>query len=809
MRHNLLIRVCKCFLVFWALNPVVTTAQIIPDRTLPVNSRINLVGNTIQIDGGTSRGQNLYHSFSEFSLITGETAAFNNKSSVQNIISRVTGQIPSNIDGVLKANGNTNLFLLNSNGILFGPNARLESGGSFLVSTANSVSFEDGSEFTSSAHETTPILSIRTPIGLSFRAQTGNIVVQGDGHRLRGPGGEPVTAFDAFGPGLEVQPGKTLGLIGGGIKLDGAVLSAKSGNLQIGGVNQGFVAINRSIFGYTLDYSESSTFSDVALTNRASLSASGLGNGSIHVQGKNITIDKGAVAIMQNFGFFPSGDLKFTAAQQLAISGTDPVSRILSGIYSESFAAGNGGTIRISSPKLILSEAGMITTKTFGIAKAGDIFLDIPELTQISGVSPRTPSAFSSVNSLTGNSRGRTGDISLSTKNLSITDGALLGTLSVSSGKGGNVAINASNSIFVSGVEKSLLTPALITASAFRDGDAGSVTINTSNLVVRNGGRVDSSTTFTGSAGRVAINASNLVVVSGTVPGSRNPSLISSSASILDDSLLDAFSIFKPVGTSGDVTIRTKNLLVKDGGRVSVQNDGPNNAGQLKVIANRINVENNGALSASTNGGNGGNIQLFSNLLVLNNGNILSFARGDGAGGNIDVSTNLFVGFGRNEISANAIDNRGGNIRINTTGLFRSPDTKITATSEAGPLLDGTVTLNTQRTGAEETTTPAPDLESSPKIVSACNPSTGPSRFVMMGPGGLKVEPEHPVLGDSRWEISKLQLASQPQAVQGTEEKPMVEATGWEKRNDKLVLIAKHQNQVDQTASKPATCNRI
>lgn len=798
----------KCFLVFWALTPVATTAQIIPDRTLPVNSRINLVGNTIQIDGGTSRGQNLYHSFSEFSLIAGEIAAFNNKSNVQNIISRVTGQLPSNIDGLLKANGNTNLFLLNSNGILFGPNARLESGGSFLASTANSVRFEDGSEFTSSALEATPILSVRTPIGLSFRSQTGNIVVQGDGHRLRGPGGEPVTAFDTFGPGLEVQSGKTLGLIGGGITLDGAVLSAKSGNLLIGGVNQGFVAINESFFGYTIDYSESSTFSDVALTNKASLSASGLGNGSIHVQGRNITIDKGAIAIIQNFGSFPSGDLEFTAAQQLSISGTDPVSRILSGIYSESFGTGNGGTIRISSPKLILSEAGMITTKTFGLAKAGDIFLDIPELTQISGVSPRTPSAFSSVNSLTGNSSGRTGDISLSTKNLSITDGALLGTLSVSSGKGGDVVINASDSIFVSGVEKSLLTPALITASAFRDGDAGSVTINTSTLVVRDGGRVDSSTTFSGSAGKVTINASELVEVTGTVPGSRNPSLITSSANILDDSLLETFPIFRPIGTSGDVVIKTKNLLVNDGGRISVQNDGPNDAGQLNIFADRISLKSNGTLSARSTGVNGGSIQILSNSLILNNSNITATTEGNGTGGNIDITTELFVGFAVNDISANAINKRGGNIRINTTGLFLSPDTKITATSEAGPQLNGTVTIDTQKTGAEETTTPAPDLETSPKVVSACNPSTGASKFVAMGPGGLDEEPSNSVSIDSRWDVSQFQFASQSQTIQKAEEEPVVEATGWEKRNGELILITKHKKQVNPIASKPATCEK-
>lgn len=785
----------KYSLVLWILSPLPATAQIIPDQTLPVNSRINLLGNTTQVEGGTSAGNNLFHSFLEYSVSTGQTAVFNNDSSVQNIISRVTGRTPSNIDGVIKANGNANLFLLNSNGFLFGPNAKLEIGGSFLASTANSLRFEDGSEYILSTPENNPLLSVSAPIGLFFKSQTGNIVVQGDGHRLRGPGGGPVIPFDIFGPGLEVQSGKTLGLVGGGIILDGAILSAKSGNLLLGGVNQGFVTINSSISGYSLGYTNSSTFDDISLTNRTALIASGLGNGSIQAQGKNITIDKGAVSIIQNFGSFPSGDIRFTATKNFAISGTDPVARILSGIYSESLGTGNSAAIRISAPKLILTEAGTIATKTFGTARAGDIFLSIPELTQISGVSPRTPSALSSINSLTGLSNGRTGNIYLSTRNLSVTDGALLGTLSASSGEGGDVVINASNSVSVSGVEESLLTPALITASAFRDGDAGSVSINTSKLVVRDGGRVDSSTTFSGSAGKVTINASELVEVTGTVPGSRNPSLITSSANVLDDSLLDTFSIFKPVGASGDVIIQTKNLLVKDGGQISVQNDGPNNAGQLDVLAGRISVKNKGALSARSNGVNGGNIQLLSNSLFLNNSTITAATEGDGTGGNIDINTELFVGLGKNDISANAINKRGGNIRINTVGFFPSPNTQITATSEVGPQLDGTVTINTQRTGAGEVTASSPDVPSSDKIISACNPSTGPSRFVVMGPGALKLQPSSIGPSNLDWnrQVSTIQ-GKQPPAEISTPPR-IVEAVGWKKNTDnKTVLIAAPKN---------------
>lgn len=122
-------------------------AQITQDSTLPNNSQVTTQGNITIIEGGTQLESNLFHSFKEFSVLNGTTAEFKNTEGIQNIISRVTGKSISNIDGILKANGTANLFLINPNGIIFGTHASLNIGGSFIASTASSLNFADGTKF--------------------------------------------------------------------------------------------------------------------------------------------------------------------------------------------------------------------------------------------------------------------------------------------------------------------------------------------------------------------------------------------------------------------------------------------------------------------------------------------------------------------------------------------------------------------------------------------------------------------------------------------------------------------------------------
>ncbi|MBW4633425.1 MAG: filamentous hemagglutinin N-terminal domain-containing protein [Iphinoe sp. HA4291-MV1] len=210
---------------FWKLlsvlvvcNAIMTTgfgnsasAQIVPDDTLgneksQVTNNPNIRGLPAQlIEGGATRGVNLFQSFSQFNVGNGERVYFANPAGIENILSRVTGNDPSRIFGLLGVNGNENLFFINPNGIIFGQNARLDVAGSFVGTTANSLLFPNGLQFSATNPQSASLLTINIPIGLQFGSQPGRITSQAVSRDSQGN----------FVDGLGVTSGNTLVQHGG------------------------------------------------------------------------------------------------------------------------------------------------------------------------------------------------------------------------------------------------------------------------------------------------------------------------------------------------------------------------------------------------------------------------------------------------------------------------------------------------------------------------------------------------------------------------------------------------------------------
>ncbi|MEM9904937.1 MAG: CHAT domain-containing protein [Cyanobacteria bacterium P01_D01_bin.44] len=132
-------------LVIWSLlRAEISQAQITPasDGT---GTRVTSQDTHFDVEGGTRAGSNLFHSFDQFDLDAGQVADFGAGTGIQNILGRVIGGEASIIDGLIQVTGgNANLYLINSAGILFGPNAALNVPAAFTATTADSIGFETG-----------------------------------------------------------------------------------------------------------------------------------------------------------------------------------------------------------------------------------------------------------------------------------------------------------------------------------------------------------------------------------------------------------------------------------------------------------------------------------------------------------------------------------------------------------------------------------------------------------------------------------------------------------------------------------------
>lgn len=793
------------FLLF-LLEATSAQGQVIPDRS--VDSRVTRQGDTFLIEKGTVRGGNLFHSFQDFSVPTGGTAYFENSANIQNIFSRVTGTSASSIDGILKANGPANLFFLNPNGIFFGRNAQLDIGGSFLGTTANSIQFIDGTQFSAIAPQSPPLLTVAAPVGLQLGNNPGDIRVSNSGHQLSDELFSPILRNNT--PlGLQVSPGKTLALVGGDVSLNGGLMFAPGGRIEVGSVKQGQVTVDTTNPQMSFGYQPENTLGRIELSNKSLLDTSGQGGAALGIHGQRIILKEDSVVLMQNQGGIPDIGLVLEATDLIDISSATAISlgAVQTGIYSESINLGSGAPITISSPTLAVQEGAALSSRTYTPAKGGDISIEAPTYLNLKGSSPINPLRVSIITALAFNS-GAAGDVSITTSHLDIKKGGRLSAATFGQGTGGEVRVLA-DLVEVTGFEPRSMQGSTLTSESLGSANAGSLFIDTSRLILANGGTINTSITNSGNGGNLEIDAHDYIEIRGN-PRISLPTSLSANAIQVPEPLRKILKLPPlPSGNSGSVTINTPRLNVTNGGLVAVRNEGTGDAGELRISANKIILDSNSLISATTLGGDGGNVFVFADFILLKDSSITASATKTGRGGNITTIADLVVAIGKSSFTAEAEKGQGGNILIVGKAVLLGPDVDVSVSSDAGLQASGTFRVVVEKTDIDKTTAPAPDVEVSPQLVSACNPSKGISKFVVMGPGNLKTESNQSVATSIQWNTSYSQLASQSPTIQRLEEKPAIqEATGWKQVNGDVFLIAEPSKSSSQVASVPEACDR-
>lgn len=712
---------------------VASEAAIVTDGT--VGPARNLPGPHFQVgaDLGAIRGVNLFHSFSTFSINTGESATFTGPASIANLISRVTGGEVSNIDGLLRSEvGTANFYFINPAGVMFGPNARIDVPAAFHVGTADELRFSDGYVF-SAAHPDASRLSVAQPESFGFLSpQPASLTVNGSR--------------------LEFAPGSRVSMIAGDVAVQNAArLSSKGGEIHITAVGDSKGAINLAsgsaearptgaiaISGSsTLDVSGAQGGETVALRGRSVEIANSIiagdhygadrALGQILLEADNVRVVNSDVHA-QVFGAGRGNDIVVIAKdfEVDATTAPDGRSRLTTRVMPQ--ARGAAGDVRVEADRVSLTNGGQLSSivEAGGLGPGGTVDVRATNTVSIegsnsagsfSGIVTTTRSEANAaggmiaINAPTASVRiirggflqsgtagaGRAGDIRIAAHDLEIsTEGAAINSRTSGSGNAGAIRIDAAGAVTV--------TDSALFADTEGAGDAGSITIAADTIALQQG-KLDVSTSNIGEAGAIRIEARDSVVLA------NNSDIKAFSGAQSTDSRL---------GNAGNVSINTGSLSIADSS-IDVFSFSRANAGSIKVIADEVHVDNTKdgtitAFNASNFGGSSlapgseliaaeegrsGTILLDASKITFDHGANISITTDAGDGGAVIIRADeLSLLNGASILGITAGPGRGGDVRIDVTGTFLieggRPQNGITST---GGITTSPVVLEVPRTG--------------------------------------------------------------------------------------------------------------
>ena len=710
-------------------------AQVIPDSTLGTE-QTQVLPNGTSVDGiaadliqaGARRGENLFHSFDQFSIGEGQRVYFDNPTGIERILSRVTGSRRSDIEGTLGTLGTADVFLINPNGIVFGPNARLDVGGSFFVSTADAIQFDNQGFFSARNPESPSALLTIAPSAFFFSQPTPGVI---ESRSIANPS----VADDV---GLHVPNGETFLLLGGNVRVIGAgtvpgegvqqSLSALGGRVEMGSVTgTGTVRLNENgsltfpdglergritlenaagvnvasdsggdigVTARTVEIvfsdlnagikeglgTTGSQAGDIVLdaTERVSLtdeslvfndvSSNSIGNGGdIRIFTGILSVVSGAQLSASTFGGGNAGSVMIEASDRITFAGTSSTGEFNSAAFSDAQpgAIGNGGSIEIVTRVLeVLNEAQLITS-TFGEGNAGNVIIEASDR-----VTFDDGRAFSDVQR---RGMGNSGGIEITTRVLEVLDGAQLITSTSGEGNAGNVIIEASDRISMDsgGIQDNATGIFARVFSRNAVGNSGNIVINTGALFVSNDAQITATTFGQGDSGNMIIEASDRIVFDER--DSRGNFLTG-------DFLTGVFSRIGEtgIGNGGNISISTPNLLLRNDAFIDTQvlRGGQGNGGNIAINTEILEVLDGALINTSTFGkGDSGDILIDASERIsiergIDEGGIFATSDSSGLGGDITINTNILTLDNDANILTDTLSTDGGNITLNLGDLL-------------------------------------------------------------------------------------------------------------------------------------------
>jgi filamentous hemagglutinin family protein len=675
---------------------------IVPDGTLGSESSIVQPlfdgADFDGITGGATRGDGLFHSFSQFNVGSGLNAYFLTNPDVRNIFVRVTGNERSTILGQLGTrNGqvgslspsSASLFFLNPNGIVFGPQGRLDVAGSFIGTTASSFRFPDGREFSAINPQAAPILNVSTPLGLQF--------------------GQTVEPIELNGARLFVgDQAKNIALMGGEVRFGtNSLVYSPTGRIDVGAVSRNeVVEIGLQEGEWAFDYTSVNTFQDIMVENTRVFSRSDTIDkvANIFIYGKDIIFKNGPGVATSVQGTQVGGNIFIQARGKLSLQTQPGQRRANISTNNESNGRSAGSNLQINAAALEL-QASSIDTATFGAGRAGNLNIFVDGDILLSGEFPFRsssgrivgfPSQISSI-IVDADAASATGNISIRARNLNLlnggqiilNDGQIISPVSDRADIQGRIDIQLSDRAVFSGAT-SEGSPSGLFNEQFQaqnlDPNFGpdiGIRFSARSLLLDRGAQISTKSLFDGNARSIEINVTDEIILQGSrlLRSSSGRSTIIASG-IISEKL-------NGLGNSGSININTGTLKVLNGTSINSQLSRtdfselgfpatPNGitqgqSGNIKIVASQAVIVDGDAdnpidlrLPGSTNiytpsridsslgssaNGQGGNISIQAgNVNVTNGGQILTSnisAQGNAGGIEIVADQLLVAGTGQ------------------------------------------------------------------------------------------------------------------------------------------------------------------
>lgn len=707
-----------------------------------VSDPITVAGQTqYNITGGTrpNGGPNLFHSFGDFNVPANTIANFNNDSGLatSNILGRVTGGNPSSIFGTIQTTefGHANLFLMNPSGIVFGPNASLNVGGSVVFTTANYLRLAeiDGTAgifhanlASSSLLTSAPVASFgflgSNPAAITVRGSTlsvadktgislvgGNITIESgtlaDGTvrtaKLFAPNGKIQLAITASSGEFDVMLKPLPNVDEISFTSFGSVSLAPGSTVNVSGTNtiairggQFALIVNDAIFSSTDGSSPQET---ISLNPMSSIISSNTGaevGADVQIRTRAFQM-KGATIQATSTGGGQSGAVSISASDEASFTDSTIDTRSILPT-NPLFSNGKGGAVTVTAPTVSM-EGSLIITSVIGdgitstTASSGAV-----RLSSTKSISLRR----SDVITESFNTKGNAGAVTIAAPTITVrglreqgiitsTHGSLEDPVALGhlvSGDGGDIKITGTTVTFT---DSARLKSEADGEGTF--GRGGNILISGGqNILLEKETSFVTSTLSLGKAGNIELESPHVTIKGQSTlasdtfgPGNGGTIKITGAEKIAleSGSTISSTATSPSQGAAGDIEFKSANLMITGG--IFTNTEGTGQAGNIVLNVGTVTLQNGGIISASTKGpapsATGGSITVnATDQVTLTNGaSITASSTGAANAGNISIDAGQRFDMQDSSVTTESKLASGGNIDIKAIDLIRVANSKI------------------------------------------------------------------------------------------------------------------------------------